>query len=115
LALGGGARNGGNVAAQNHNNAFAAQETNPMQLTDRQRAYWRNNLQLTAALMSLWFVATFVVIFYAREWSFSFFGWPFSFWMGAQGALILYCVLVWVYAVAMNRLDHRYGLVEQGD
>ena len=40
---------------------------------------------------------------------FNFFGWPFGFWASAQGALIVYCLIVWYYAWAMNRLDQALG------
>lgn len=83
-----------------------------MQLTETHRSYWRRNLGLTAVLLAIWFVVTFVVSFYARELSFTFFGWPFSFWMGAQGALIVYVVIIWYYARAMNRLDREHGVAE---
>ena len=84
-----------------------------MQLTDRHREYWRRNLRITTVLMLIWFVVTFVVAYFARELStVIFFGWPFSFWMAAQGALIVYCLLIWYYARIMNRLDHEYGVNE---
>lgn len=84
-----------------------------MQLTDGHREYWRRNLHITSVLMLIWFVVTFVAAYFARELStFIFFGWPFSFWMAAQGALIVYCVLIWYYARTMNRLDHEYGVDE---
>ena len=84
-----------------------------MQLTDGHREYWRRNLRITTVLMLIWFVVTFVVAYFARELSaFIFFGWPFSFWVAAQGALIVYCILIWYYARAMNRLDHEYGVGE---
>ena len=84
-----------------------------MQLTDRHHEYWSRNLRITAVLLVIWFVVTFVVGYYAREvFSFNFFGWPFSFWMGAQGALIVYVALIWYYARTMNRLDREYGVDE---
>ena len=84
-----------------------------MQLTDGHREYWRRNLRITTVLMLIWFVVTFVVAYFARELStFIFFGWPFSFWVAAQGALIVYCVLIWYYARTMNRLDREYGVDE---
>ena len=79
-----------------------------MQPSPRQRQYWRATLRLTAALLAVWFVVTFVVGAFARELDFDFFGWPFSVWMAGQGALIVYCVIVAVYAWAMNRLDARH-------
>lgn len=76
------------------------------------RRYWHNNLVVTASLLAVWFVVTFVVSYFARELSFSFFGWPFSFWMAAQGALMVYVLIVGGYAWYMNRADIAYGVAE---
>ena len=75
--------------------------------------YWRRNLKVMAVLMALWFIVTFVVSYFARELSFNFFGWPFSFYMGAQGSLIVYCLIIWFYARYMNNLDIEYGVDEE--
>ena len=45
----------------------------------------------------------------------SFFGWPFAFYMGAQGSLILYVVIIGYYAWYMNKLDQEYGVAEGED
>lgn len=84
-----------------------------MQLTETHRRYWQRNLKITGVLLAIWFVVTYVVSFYARELNFTFFGWPFSFWMGAQGALVVYVVIIWYYARAMNRLDQEHGVAEE--
>jgi putative solute:sodium symporter small subunit len=84
-----------------------------MQMTDRHREYWRRNLRITGILLAIWFVVTFVVGFFARDLNFNFFGWPFSFWVGAQGALVVYVVLIWFYARYMNKLDQEYGVAEE--
>jgi putative solute:sodium symporter small subunit len=83
-----------------------------MELTERHREYWRKNLRITAVLMVIWFVVTYVVAFFARDLNFNFFGWPFSFWVAAQGALIVYVVMIWFYARTMNRLDEEFGVAE---
>ena len=83
-----------------------------MQTTENRRRYWRSTLNITAVLLSLWFVITFVVIYFARDLSFTFFGWPFSFWMGAQGSLIIYVTIIWFYARYMNKLDLAHGVAE---
>ena len=84
-----------------------------MQLTDRHREYWRKNLRITGILLAIWFVVTFLVGYFARDLNFSFFGWPFSFWMGAQGALVIYVLIIWYYAHYMNKLDQEYGVAEE--
>ena len=48
-----------------------------MQLTARHREYWGKNLRITGLLLALWFFVTFVLLFFARDLTFAFFGWPF--------------------------------------
>jgi putative solute:sodium symporter small subunit len=89
------------------------QETIAMQITEKHRQYWSKNLRITAFLLAIWFIVTFVVGFMARDLNFNFFGWPFSFWVGAQGALIVYVAIIWFYANYMNRLDQEHGVAEE--
>ena len=83
-----------------------------MQLTESHQRYWRKNLTLTAVLLALWFVVTFVVSFFARDLNFTFFGWPFSFWMASQGSLVIYVAIIWFYAHKMNQLDQEHNVAE---
>ena len=86
-----------------------------MQLTEKHRQYWQKNLRITGILLAIWFVVTFVVSFFARELSgITFLGFPLGFYMGAQGALIVYVAIIWYYARYMNALDQEYG-VHEGD
>ncbi|HET8744591.1 MAG TPA: DUF4212 domain-containing protein [Ramlibacter sp.] len=84
-----------------------------METSPRHREYWQRNLRITGILLAIWFVVTFVVGYFARDLNFRFFGWPFSFWMGAQGALVIYVAIIWYYARYMNRLDQEYGVAEE--
>jgi putative solute:sodium symporter small subunit len=72
-------------------------------------AYWRHTLRLSAALLGLWLLVTLVVCLFGPSLTFGFFGWPFGFWATAQGALLVFCAIVWVYALAMDRLDEAHG------
>jgi putative solute:sodium symporter small subunit len=83
-----------------------------MQLTESHKQYWSKNLRITAILLFIWFVVTYVVGFYARDLNFNFFGWPFSFWVGAQGALVIYVLIIAYYAHYMNNLDKEYDCAE---
>ena len=85
-----------------------------MQLTAKHLEYWGKNLRITGVLLFVWFVATFVLAYYARELAFPFFGWNFSFYMAAQGSLIIYVLIIWIYARYMNNLDQEYD-VHEGD
>ena len=82
---------------------------------ERRKEYWRRTLRITAILLSIWFVVTYVVIFFAVPLNeFTFLGFPFAFYMGAQGALAIYVVLIVFYAWYMNRLDREFGVAEEG-
>lgn len=84
-----------------------------MQLSERHQEYWHKNLRLTAVLLAIWFVVTFVVIYFAPELNqIVVFGFPFAFYMGAQGSLIIYVLIIWYYARRMNQLDNEYGVQE---
>jgi putative solute:sodium symporter small subunit len=86
-----------------------------LQITEKHREYWRRNLKLTLGLLVVWFVVTYVMAYFARPLAeINFFGWPLSFYMGAQGSLIIYVVMIWYYARRMRQLDEEYG-VEEGE
>lgn len=85
-----------------------------MQLTEKHKEYWRKNVTMTLALVAIWVFVTFVLGYFARDLSFNFFGWPFAFWVGGQGALVVYVVIIWWYARYMNNLDKEYD-VHEGD
>jgi len=82
-----------------------------IQAIARHKAYWRRNLRVTAVLLAIWFSVTFVASYFARELAtVTFFGFPLGFYMGAQGALLVYVLIIWFYARYMNALDREYGL-----
>ena len=86
-----------------------------MELSQRHHEYWRKNLVITAILLGIWFVVTFVEGWYARELnSITFLGFPLGFYMSAQGSLAIYVVIIWVYANYMGKLDKEYD-VDEGD
>jgi putative solute:sodium symporter small subunit len=84
-----------------------------MQLTEKHKEYWRRNMKMTAILLVIWFVVTYVVGWYARELNeLVIFGFPFGFYMGAQGSLVIYVVMIFFYAIRMNKLDKEYDVAE---
>lgn len=87
-----------------------------MQRADKRSEYWRRNLRLTGLLLGIWFVVTYVASYFARELNeITILGFPLGFYMGAQGALIIYVLIIWFYARYMNRLDREYGVREEDD
>ncbi len=84
--------------------------------TGPERSYWRKTRALTLSLFLIWMVATFGFVFFARELSaWSFFGWPLSFYLAAQGTPAIFLVIVWYYARTMNRIDDEMTASERAE
>ena len=83
-----------------------------MQPTEKHKEYLSVNLRMTSILLAIWFVATFVMGWYARELNEITIIGPLGFYMSAQGSLIIYVAIIWYYAHYMNNLDKEYGVHE---
>ncbi len=77
--------------------------------------YWSQTRNLTFVLLGAWFLATFVLVYFARSLRFVFLGWPFSFYMAAQGSLLLYLLIVYVYARRQRQRDIAFGFGDPQD
>lgn len=87
-----------------------------MQLTQKHHEYWNRNLKVTGTLLLIWFLATFVMGFFAKELNgITVLGFPLGFYMSAQGSLVIYVAIIWFYARYMNNLDKEYGVQEGED
>jgi len=88
-------------------------------LTDKKRnqdAYWRENLKIVAALLLVWAFVSFGLGIVLRPLisHIKIGGADLGFWFAQQGSIYVFVVLIFVYAVLMNRLDKRYG-VDEGE
>ncbi len=69
--------------------------------------HWGVNKRITVVLLLLWGVVSFGVPYFAVDLSFQWLGAPFSFWMTAQGTLLVYLAIVVCYGLVMNHLDDK--------
>ncbi len=76
------------------------------------QAYWRTNLKYLIVLTLIWFIVglLFPVLIYQDLNQIRIGGFPLGFWFGMQGAVMVFVILLFVYAWLMNRLDKKYGL-----
>ncbi|MEN9935203.1 MAG: hypothetical protein RLZZ387_1782 [Chloroflexota bacterium] len=85
----------------------AASELTP----ERRAAYWRGNLRLIAGLLALWLVGAYLPSLLApwlnRVTILT--GFPLGYYLGAQGAPLLFLALAVVYTAVMTRRDLRFG------
>ena len=76
--------------------------------------YWRANRRLIALLLFIWAAVSYGCGIVLAPWlnQFSIGDLPLGFWFAQQGSIYVFVVLIFVYAVAMDRLDRKYGVKE---
>ncbi len=76
----------------------------------RLRAYWRANTTLIRNLLIVWgFVSLGCSILFVPLLNNIRFGSvPLGFWMAQQGSIFTFVILVFIYAIKMDKLDRRY-------
>lgn len=74
--------------------------------------YWRNNLRIMAGLLLLWAAVSFGCGILFADWlnqfHLPFTGFPLGFWFAQQGSMAIFVLCIFIYCVAMNRLDRRH-------
>jgi putative solute:sodium symporter small subunit len=81
------------------------------------RAHWRDNLRIMSLLLTIWFVASYLlgIVFVEPLNAIKIGGFPLGFWFAQQGAIYIFMLLILVYAVWMDRVDRRHGVGVQGE
>lgn len=76
------------------------------------KEYWRRNLKLIAGLFVIWFIVSFLFgIILAEPLSNVYIGnIPVPFWFAQQGSIIVFVIIIFVYARQMNKLDREFGV-----
>ena len=76
--------------------------------------YWKENIRLVLSLLSVWFLASFVmgILLVDILDNIRFFGFKFGFWMAQQGSIYCFVILIFIYVYKMKKLDLKYGVDE---
>lgn len=72
--------------------------------------HWRATLYLTVALLTVWLLVGPVLSILLADWlnDIVIGGFPLGFWFAQQGSIVVFVLLILIYAIAMNSLDNRY-------
>ncbi|GAB4215326.1 MAG: cation acetate symporter [Rhodoferax sp.] len=62
--------------------------------------------------LALWFLASFGVVFFARDLQWLVAGWPLGYWFAAQGSVLIFMAIVGGFAWVANRADTADGVAE---
>lgn len=78
--------------------------------------YWKENRNLVFTMLGIWFVVSYIIQLLANALNgIVIAGFPLGYYMGGQGALIVFVVMIFFYAKKMNELDKKYNLEEEGE
>lgn len=83
-------------------------------MDQRHQAYWKANIKLVVGCLVVWgavsFGAGILLVDFFNQFHIG--GYPLGFWFAQQGSLLTFLVLVFYYAIRMNRLDRQFGVNE---
>lgn len=82
--------------------------------SSQKEAHWAKTKSLMIRTLSIWFIFSFVVHWFANSLNgVSVFGFPLGFYMAAQGALIIFVVLIVWFVRAQHKIDAEFGMAEE--
>lgn len=76
-------------------------------------AYFRERTRNIIIYLVVWFLASFGVAMFAESYSFTVNGFPFHYFMGAQGAIVIFIFLLFINAKVSDNIDKKYGINEK--
>lgn len=75
--------------------------------------HWSRTRNLMWTMFVLWFVFSFVVHFFVESLNnITFLSFPLGFYMAAQGSLIVFVVMLFVFAARQDAIDREEGQAE---
>ncbi len=82
--------------------------------TSRREEHWRRTKSLMVVTLTIWFIFSFVVHWFASSLnSITFAGWPLGFYMAAQGSEIIFVITLFWFARAQHKIDSECGFAEE--
>jgi len=80
-------------------------------LVDANRRYWHANLAIMAGLLAVWAVVGLGcgVLLADVLHPYRLGGFPLGFWFAQQGSIVVFVLLILIYALALNALDNRHA------
>ena len=77
--------------------------------------HWMRTRNLMFAHLGVWFFFGYVIHFFVKPlnaFTVPFLGFPLGFYMAAQGSLIVFVVMLFVFARQQDKIDRDHGVAE---
>ena len=79
------------------------------------KQYWRANIRIVLILLAVWFLAGYVLPMFLVDTlnQVTVGGFKLGFWFGQQGSIVIFILLILIYAVYADRLDKKFNVNEE--
>ena len=76
--------------------------------------HWAASRKLLYIVLIIWFFFAYLIhLFVGSLNAVSLFGFPFGYYMAAQGSLFAFVLLIFWFANRQNAIDEKFGLAEE--
>lgn len=84
-------------------------------MNEKQKLYWKANLQLIGICLLVWFVVSYVfaILLVEQLNKIQFGGYKLGFWFAQQGSIYSFVVLIFFYSWRMNIIDQQFDVYEE--
>ncbi len=86
-----------------------------MQTSANDQAHWRRTTRLMLTHLAIWFFFGYIVHMFVNqlnEITIPVLKFPLGFYMAAQGSLIAFVVMLFVFARQQDKIDREHGVAE---
>ena len=94
--------------------AFREDHTS-MQQSDNDQAHWRRTTRLMLTHLGVWVFFGYIIHMFVNtlnQYTIPILQFPLGFYMAAQGSLIVFVVMLFVFAWQQDRIDKQHGVAE---
>jgi putative solute:sodium symporter small subunit len=82
----------------------------------REVAHWKKTSHLMFTHLGVWFFFSFIIHMFVislNKITIPILNFPLGFYMAAQGSLIVFVVMLFVFAKQQDRIDREFGFAEE--
>jgi len=86
-----------------------------MQQKSNDEIHWKRTRNLMFAHLAVWFFFGYIIHMFVRQLNtitVPYLGFPLGFYMAAQGSLIVFVVMLFVFARQQDKIDRDHGVAE---
>ena len=85
-------------------------------MKEREEAHWRKTSRLMFTHLGVWFFFGFIIHMFVvplNKITIPILNFPLGFYMAAQGSLIVFVVMLFMFAKQQDKIDREFGFAEE--